>query len=124
MPYGGFGHIVFKGGHCNAHCGHPEHSAEPPWKCHIDRQTTTVHPHAGRVLGLHALWLEKSIGATRAYHASVQFKKILGSAAYYAERKAARGRLKLLPDWNVLETAERLRALGVDGEDSEPEVVR
>ena len=71
-----------------------------------------------------ALWLEKSICCDRACHRSVQYKKILGQAAFHDDRKAARGRLKLLPDWNVLETAERRRVLGVDGEDSEPEVVR
>ena len=95
-----------------------------PWKCHLDRQTTKVHPQAGRVLGLLALWLEKGIGNSRAWHASAEYKKILGQAAFHDGRKAARGRLKLLPDWHALETAERRRVLGVDGDDSEPEVVR
>ena len=124
VPYAPYGHIVFKDGHCNAHCGCPVHSAVKPYMCHMDRQTSKVHPQTGRVLGLLALWLEKSTCCDRAWHASVQYKKILGQAACHDDRKAARERLKLLPDWHALKAAERRRVDGVDGNDSEPEIVK
>jgi hypothetical protein len=59
-PYQKHGFLVFKPGHCNAHCSRPDHCNVPPFKCHLDRATglpTAKQPGKGRVLGLHALWL-------------------------------------------------------------------
>jgi hypothetical protein len=114
-------------GHCNAHCSRPDHCNVPPFKCHLDRATglpTAKQPGKGRVLGLHALWLEKGAdaGTPRDLHAAVYYKKMLGSAVYRDERRAARGRLKLHPQWDLLRLAESAKLADGDG-DSEPEVV-
>ena len=76
------------------------------------------------MLGLLALWLEKSQDidcAERDAHACRKLKRLLGSAAFYEQRKAARQRLKAVPHAHILFLlAEPPHA---DGEDSEQEVV-
>jgi len=120
VKYGSLGTFAFKDGQLNAHCNHSNHNCKKPYvKCHMDKSG------GGRYLGLLGLWLEKSQDVTffeRSAHACRKFKKLLGTSAYWAERKAARQRLKLLPTWKILAVAESPK--DVDDDDSEPEYVR
>ena len=120
------GWICFSDKNINGHC-HFHH--QQGIKCHCDRLRAGYsaggagegggkRPGQGRPLGLLMLWLTKAQVSPN--HSSRECKLELGSAAYHAERFAARQALKNLPGTTPLFTAERpLR----EGEPEEPLVV-